>query len=378
MSVRKILILTTLCLGFLGCLFVTAEILCGRKSITFYGHTSFVSGVVISPDGKTLASGSADHTVKLWDVATGRERATFKGHTENVHSVAFSPDGKTLASGSLDETVKLWDVATGQELNTLPCHTSAFIGGPKIAFSPDGKTLASGGGFSETTVTLWDVGTGRRRATLQHTEGITSVVFSPTGRTLASGSWDGTVRLWDVATGQQRGALRANPKAWTNSIAFSPDGKTLACGNADAELDRSEVMLWDLASGQERKRLTLSKYVDESYVGYVTFSPDGKTLVAIELPRTIHLWDIGSGKNTANFDWNYYDKPFGAFLNPLIDKLPTVFHRHDEFSHCYSVFFRPNGKFAVLGDGQFWDSGKQDWCCTAKLLELATIPNTKK
>ena len=78
--------------------------------------------VAFSPDGKTLASGSEDKTIKLWDVATGKEQATLKGHTEWVKSVAFSPDGKTLASGSGDSTIKLWDVATGKEQATLKGH----------------------------------------------------------------------------------------------------------------------------------------------------------------------------------------------------------------------------------------------------------------
>jgi WD40 repeat protein len=79
------------------------------------GHTDVVSSAAFSPDGKTLASGTHDTTVKLWDVATGKEKATLNGHTGDVTSVAFSPDGKTLASGSMDKTIKLWRVATGEK-----------------------------------------------------------------------------------------------------------------------------------------------------------------------------------------------------------------------------------------------------------------------
>ena len=76
----------------------------------FEGHTRKVYSVAFSPDGKTLASGCDDHTIKLWDVATGKNIATLSGHTNGVRSVAYSPDGKTLASGSSDKTIKLWDV----------------------------------------------------------------------------------------------------------------------------------------------------------------------------------------------------------------------------------------------------------------------------
>jgi WD40 repeat protein len=79
-----------------------------RKRMT---HGGAVWSVAFSPDGKTLASGSMDKTVKLWEVATGKVKATLKGHTDAVYSVAFSPDGKTLASGIFDKTILLWDVS---------------------------------------------------------------------------------------------------------------------------------------------------------------------------------------------------------------------------------------------------------------------------
>ena len=77
-------------------------------------HDDRVLSVAYSPDGKILASGSGDHTIKLWDVKTGKEQATLKGHTGQVDSVAYSPDGQMLASGSDDKTIKLWDVGTGK------------------------------------------------------------------------------------------------------------------------------------------------------------------------------------------------------------------------------------------------------------------------
>jgi WD40 repeat protein len=101
------------CLGLLP-----MALSCSRQKTyergTLKGHTAKVLSVAYSPDGKTLASGSIDQTIKLWDVATGKEQATLKGHTRYVASVAFSPDGKTLASGSEDRTIKLWDVTTGK------------------------------------------------------------------------------------------------------------------------------------------------------------------------------------------------------------------------------------------------------------------------
>jgi WD40 repeat protein len=103
------------------------------------GHVRSVNSVAISSDGKTLASGSHDKTIKLWDVSSGNLIRTLQGHINPVLFVAFSPDGKTLASGSEDNNIKLWEVSSGNLIRTLQGHNTSVL-----AFSPDGKLLASG------------------------------------------------------------------------------------------------------------------------------------------------------------------------------------------------------------------------------------------
>jgi WD40 repeat protein len=134
--------------------------------------------VAFSPDGKQVASGSDDSTVRLWDAATGAPLQTLEGHSNWVRSVAFSPDGKQVASGSDDSTVRLWDAATGAPLQTLEGHSNWVT---SVAFSPDGKQVASGS--DDNTVRLWDAATGASLQTLEgHSNWVTSVAFSPDGK----------------------------------------------------------------------------------------------------------------------------------------------------------------------------------------------------
>ena len=114
-------------------------------------HISYVTSISFSPDGKLLASGSYDMTIKLWNVVSGELLKTLKGHTDGVISISFSPDGNLLASGSDDKTIKLWNVVSGELLKTLKGHTGWV---KSISFSPDGNLLASGS--YDKTIKLWD------------------------------------------------------------------------------------------------------------------------------------------------------------------------------------------------------------------------------
>nr|WP_225880409.1 WD40 repeat domain-containing serine/threonine-protein kinase [Anabaenopsis elenkinii] len=206
---------------------------------TLTGHSDWVTSVGFSPDGQTLASGSRDKTIKLWDVQTGKVRHTLTGHSDWVLSVGFSSDSQTLASGSFDKTIKLWDMRTGKVRRTLTGHSDWVY---SVGFSPDSQTLASGS--SDNTIKLWDVQTGKVRHTLTgHSEPVRFVGFSPNGQTLASGSDDKTIKLWDVRTGKLRHTLTGHSD-WVRSVAFSPDGQTLANGSEDRTIKLWRLRYW--------------------------------------------------------------------------------------------------------------------------------------
>lgn len=253
-----------------------------------HGHQDLIRTLAFSPDGQTIASGSRDKTIILWNAETGQPLgAPLTGHSDWVHSVAFSPDGQTLASGSRDTTIRLWDVSTRQPVGQpLTGHTDEIW---TVAFSPDGKLLASGG--ADNTIRLWDVATGQPagKPLAGHQDTVRELKFSADGRTLVSGSADNVVIQWDLPSGQPLAPpVTADLAGVWWSVVFSPDGNMMASGG-----DESTVVLWEADSGQPIG----SPLIGHSAAVYnLVFSPDGQVLASAGDDKNIILWNTATGR----------------------------------------------------------------------------------
>ena len=249
---------------------------------TLQGHTSFVNALAISPDGKTLVSGSADQTIKVWDWATGTELRTLAGHTSFVNALAIARDGKTLVSGSADQTIKIWDLTTGKELRTLVGH-KGFVNALNI--SHDGRILVSGS--ADQTIKVWDLTTGKELRTLAgHTGFINSLDISADGHTLVSGGTDQTLKVWDLTTGKELRTLTGHT-GFVNTVVIAPDGQTVISSSTD-----KTIKIWNLTTGELIRTLTGHL----SFVNPLALSADGQTLISGSSDKTIKVWNPSTGE----------------------------------------------------------------------------------
>lgn len=249
---------------------------------TLKGHTEAVYAISFSPDGKQVATGSFDKTVRLWDAASGKEVKIFggpTGHQNLVLSVAFSPDGKALASGSQDNTAKVWELAAGGPQQTF-AHAEAVNG---LALSPDGKLVAGAG--KDGVVRIWNAADGKVLHDLKgHAGPVLGVAFSPDGKTLASAGEDRSLRLWNPADGKPQGNVQAHGGPVTG-VAFLPNNAAAVLTVGADGLLKS----WKLPLGAARQ---LAAKGDASAV--VALAANGKQLM-LAGPE-VRLVEFATGK----------------------------------------------------------------------------------
>ena len=333
----------------------------GREIRTFQGHSDMIRSVVFSLDGRYLATGSGDKTVKVWEVATGRKIVSFKEPTHVVKSVGLSPDGKYAVTGNEYGTVRFYDVSTGRVIwASGRGDNKVFF----VRFSPDGSHLAVS---TKKVSQIWNVNKGKMIRTID-TRSCVSTDFSPNGRLIAVADGQ-TATLYDIDSGKRilnfighSGAIR--------SVAFSSHGSYLVTASED-----KTARVWEVATGRLLRSLT-------GHSGAVTsakFSPDGRYIATGSSDWHSKLWDIKTGRELAeyiNFFGDVYSLDFGprgvyvitggrsgiALLDVKTWSVLRTFTGHAHSFGVSSIRFSANGRYVLTGSGD----------ATARLWDLST------
>jgi serine protease Do len=284
------------------------------------GHTGSVLALAVSPDGRHAITGSADKTVRLWDLEAGTLVRTLEVNAGSVGGVAISADGRrALVSGETGKA-RLWDVVAGKEVGQVgaekgngpgvafsrdgrlvatcePTGTAIwnaetlapvlrFTGKgleTAVTFSPDGRFVLTGGTEVSPTLRLFDLRTGRQATSYDgHTATVTAVTFSPDGRQILSASRDGTVRLWERESGVEIRKFAGHAGGVTG-VAFSPDSsRAISCGVDGA------VRLWEVTTGRQLQHFTA--HAGGAFC--VGFSPDGCLAISGGADRMVRIWKL--------------------------------------------------------------------------------------
>jgi len=299
-------------------LLAESDLATGKPRLEWERHAGAVYGVAFTPDGTRVVSGSADGTLRVWDVATAATVRVIEGVRLGAHAVAVSPDGSKVAAGAKDSILREFSLADGTLLRELAGHRGYVRA---VAYSHDGTRLLSSA--DDGSVRVWVEGKSEPAAVLEgHRGGVLSVAVSPDDRLVASAGRDGAVRVWDLTKGLPLRTLEGH-RGWVEAVAFAGpdlvlsggrDGRVLRWDAGSGKLlgdathggcvyglacspdgtaaysagSAPNVTCWRLPTGE--KATTLNGH--ESNAAAAALSPDGKLLVTAAADATLLMWDV--------------------------------------------------------------------------------------
>ncbi|MEP2024664.1 MAG: caspase family protein [Reichenbachiella sp.] len=356
------------------------------------GHRAAVRAVAYSPDGKFLATGSRDNSIKLWQLSTGREIRTFLGHLSSVNTLAFDPTGQWLASGSSDNSVLIWEVATGKIRTKIEGHDNRVS---SLDFNEEGTMLASGGW--DRLVYVWDPESGDKlgeyRGNAARGVGVgVQVLFSKDSKKLITGNDDGKIIIYDVESKVAEDTLRnISPSSCGGCASFiqldekgtkllsasrrgpvtlwdwkagkiikeySGEGEDYTAtgirGNSVFVSDEDTVKVWN-TSGKLLKKILIA----DTEINSATLSPNGQYIATATNDRVTRIWNVQGGK---------LEKNLQGFLNHVVDNgLGLDPESYWQFNISRYVGYRevirvsPNERWVAKARGssvQLWDLTK--------------------
>lgn len=280
------------------------------EPIVYRGHTQFIFSIAWSPDGHRIASASSDHTVHVWNADGTGEPVVFRGHRGPVGLVAWHPDGKRLFTGSADKTMGMWNVdGTGKTVPIDARYGAIYL----AAWSPEGERVATGA--HDGKVRVWRMDSNAEPTILgAHDSTVLVVAWSPDGRRIVSGAVDGTVRIWNadgsgdpvMLTGYAARKITLSISPDSRQVAFTGDTKAFKIANMDGSGHPIEVRvgndIWELA-----------------------YSPDGKHIASVERNGTLHVWNLERSMKTAVLR-GHTEGVYGAVWSPDGKRIASVAH----------------------------------------------------
>jgi WD40 repeat protein len=249
------------------------------------GHTGAVEGLAMSDDGHRLISGSADWSLRVWDMGTGRLMKTLMGHSAAIWCVAMTADGRRAVSGSEDRTIRVWDLEDGRTEHLLRAHWGAVQG---IALSSNGQMLAS---ISEDkTVSVWELPHARGRQLFTgYSHQMRAIAWMPDGTRVVFSPGDETVLVLSIADKRVVATCRGHDSL-VRAVAVSTDGRHILTGSSDRTM-----RLFDASDG----RLLQTCDGHEDQIDCVGITRDGRIGVSGAQDGTLRSWDLETGKTLA-------------------------------------------------------------------------------